>query len=193
MRRRVAVARAVALAAVLSATLAGCGGSGSAPSATPSASARPAPHLARFLALPVATPGACPRGTNATTIGRSSPWAGTIDASVFVRPKAPARRVRLLGEQIRRDPLVRTTYFESSSQAFAEFQRLYTCWSSVSRSQTPASYRLVLVPTATAADRDQLVRRLISQPDVESVSCAPGLPCTTPTREPTPQGTPSSP
>jgi cell division protein FtsX len=134
----------------------------------------------------VATPSACPSGTNGTTTGRSSPWAGTIDVSVFVAPKAPARRVRLLGELIRGNPLVRTTYFESSSQAFAEFQRLYTCWASVARSQTPASYRLVLSPTATVNDRNQLVNSLVSQPDVESVSCAPALPCTTQTATPRP-------
>jgi hypothetical protein len=70
-----------------------------------------------------------------------------------------------------------TTYFESAEQAYQEFQRLYTCWSAVARSQTPASYRMVLVATSTLGSRDSLVRRLVSLPGVASVSCAPALPC----------------
>jgi hypothetical protein len=190
---RAAVSRAAALTIAVAIACAGCSGSASTPTTAPSTSPRHAPQLARFLALPVATPSACPSGTNATTTGRSSPWAGTIDASVFITPTSTPRRIRLLGERIRRNPLVRATYYESSRQAYQEFQRLYTCWASVSREQTPASYRLVLSRTATVADRDQLVRDLVSQPDVEEVSCAPALPCSTQTPLPSPSGTPSSP
>jgi hypothetical protein len=180
---------AVAIAAV-GALLAGCGGSSAGPAPDTLPSNRPAPNLSAFLNLPVATPSACPSGTNATTVGRSSPWAGTVDVSVFLSPKLSARRQQRIGRVVRRDPLVRTTYFESAKQAYEEFERLYTCWTEVPRSQTPASYRLVLVPTSTLGSRDSLVRRLVTQPGVDSVSCAPALPCAA-RRRPKPSGSSS--
>ena len=69
-------------------------------------------------------------------------------------------------------------YFESQREAYEEFQRLYTCWTAVPKSQTPASYRVVLTPTATLLQRNNLVQRLVDLPSVDSVSCEPTVPCT---------------
>lgn len=126
---------------------AGCGGGSDA--TTVPLVARRAPDLAGFLRLPVATPSACPRTANGATIGRRSPWVGHVDVSVFLSPNVSTHQTLALGNALRADPLVRTAYFESKQQAYQEFQRLYTCWAAVPRSQTPASYRLVLQPTAT--------------------------------------------
>jgi hypothetical protein len=73
---------------------------------------------------------------------------------------------------------VRTIYFESRKQAYEEFQRLYTCWASVPRSQTPASYRVDLRSTVSLVDRNALVSHFWRMPDVDSVSCNPLVPCT---------------
>jgi hypothetical protein len=73
---------------------------------------------------------------------------------------------------------VQKAYFESAAQAYREFQRLYTCWTAVPRSQTPPSYRLVLRSSATLAERNLLVRRIAGEPDVDTVSCDPTVPCT---------------
>jgi cell division protein FtsX len=126
---------------------------------------------------PVASPSTCPSNVNGTTIGRSSPWVGTVDVSVFLRPNVTTQQVLKIANDLRTDPLVQTVYFESARQAYQEFERLYTCWTAVPRSQTPASYRLVLVPNATLATRDLLVRRLAKQPAVDTVSCDPTVPC----------------
>lgn len=139
---------------------------------------RPAPDLQRFLQLPVATPSACPPTLNGTTIGRASPWVGTVDVSVFLTPKASTHDVLAIGNYLRSDAQVQHAYFESRHQAYAEFQRLYTCWKSVPSSQTPPSYRLVLVHGATLVTRDLLVKRLLRKPAVDSVSCDPSVPCT---------------
>jgi FtsX extracellular domain len=174
--RRLTV-RPCALAVVALSVLAtGCGGTSKSPAAP--VVARVAPDLAGFLRLPVATPSACPPTANGATVGRRSPWVGHVDVSVFLDPAVTTHETLKLGNDLRADPAVRTVYFESATQAYAEFQRLYTCWSAVSRSQTPASYRVVLAHTTTLAARDQLVRRLARRADVDSVSCDPSLPCT---------------
>jgi hypothetical protein len=167
--------RRLALLIAALAVTAGCGGGSSAPTTpvvTPGA-----PDLAKFLTLPVATPSACPHSANGATVGRRSPWVGHVDVSVFLSPQASTHETLKLGNDLRSDPLIRTTYFESARQAYLEFQRLYTCWAAVPRSQTPASYRLVLQPTATIGARDALVARLAKRGYVDSVSCDPSLPC----------------
>lgn len=73
---------------------------------------------------------------------------------------------------------MQTVDYEGAAQAYAEFQRLYTCWAQVPRSQTPASYRVILKPTATITQRNALVARVLRQPAVDTVSCDPSLPCT---------------
>jgi hypothetical protein len=155
---------------------AGCGGSSTPALAQPTA--RPTPDLAKFLQLPVATPSACPSNVSGSTDGRSSVWSNSVDVSVFVSPSATSRQTAQLGRLLHTDPLVHTLYFESRSQAYAEFQRLYTCWTSVQPSQTPASYRVVLTPNATLLERNDLVQRLVDLPYVDSVSCEPTVPCT---------------
>lgn len=169
----------VLAAAVAVLGLTGCGGSSSSTPVTGPTAARqpPARTFDDFLKLPPATPSACPSTQNGTTIGRASPWVGTVDVSVFVRPKATAQQVRALGAYLRADPLVQTAYFESQHQAYEEFQRLYTCWTAVPKSQAPASYRVLLFRTTTLGARDLLVRRLTRRPAVDSVSCDPSVPC----------------
>lgn len=176
MRRRLALISSIAAAIVVG----GCSGGSSTPTPPTDAgtiTSRPAPDLSAFLSLPRATPSACPTTQNGTTIGRSSPWVGTVDVSVFLTPTATRQQRLALRHQLRTDPLVAHVYFESQQQAYQEFQRLYTCWTSVPRSQTPASYRLVLTGKATLATRDLLVARLAKQPAVDSVSCDPAVPC----------------
>lgn len=169
----------------------GCGGgSGSAGGVRPTLVPHTRPNLAAFLRLPVATPSACP-GSDATTVGRSSPWVGRVDVSVFVTPQTPQARVAALGRRLRHDPLVRSVYFESQRTAYEEFQRLYTCWASVPRSQTPASYRLILVTTITLGQRNRLVARLVHLPGVDTVSCDPSVPCVSTVRSATPAATSS--
>lgn len=158
---------------------AGCGGS--SPAASPASTAvtgESPPDLAKFLALPVATPSACPSNVSGSTVGRSSPWVGHVDVSVFVSTSATARQSARLGTTLRAEPIVQHVYLETARQAYEEFQRLYTCWASVPRSQTPGSYRLVLTPTATLSDRNALVQRLVNLSTVDSVSCDPTVPCT---------------
>jgi hypothetical protein len=159
--------------------MAACGSSGST-GALPSSgvAGETPPDLAKFLQLPVATPSACPSNVSGSTDGRASPWVGHVDVSVFVSTSAGPATVTKLGATLRRNPLVDKVYFESRAQAYAEFQRLYTCWTSVPRTQTPASYRVVLVATATLLARNALVQRLVNSPEVDSVSCNPTVPCT---------------
>lgn len=168
--RRLAVA-----VSALTIAVTGCGSSASTTVSKPQL--RPTPDLHAFLSQPVARPSTCPSTVNGTTIGRSSPWVGTVDVSVFLRPNVTTQQVLKVGNELRTDPLVQKVYFESARQAYQEFQRLYTCWTAVPRSQTPPSYRLVLVPNATLATRDLLVRRLAKQPAVDTVSCDPTVPC----------------
>ena len=101
---------------------------------------------------------------------------GTVDVSVYVEPSATAADIGSLGAQLRALPQVKSAYFESAAQAYAEFQRLYTCSADVSPSAVPASYRLVL-RTLTRPARDALVTKLRGLPSVASVSCDPSSPC----------------
>ena len=159
------------IAAALTAILTACSG-GSHPAPT----SRTPPNLAAFLRLPVATPSACPASVNGTTNGRRSPWVGHVDISVYVSGTATPAQVRALGTSLAREPGVAHVYRETKSQAYAEFQRLYTCSDAVPRSAVPASYRLV-VGQITQTQRDDLVRRIYGFPGVESVSCDPSNPC----------------
>ena len=156
------------MTAIASALTAGCGHS--------AAPRRHAPDLAAFLRLPVATPSACAGKTSGSTVGRRSPWVGTVDVSVFVEPSASATDVASLGASLRALPQVQTVYYESAAEAYAEFQRLYTCSSDVSPSQVPASYRLVL-KTLTRPARDALIAEIRGMPTVSGVSCDPSSPC----------------
>lgn len=131
------------------------------------------PDLTGFLALPVATPSACPANVNGTTAGRRSPWVGTVDVSVFLKANASLSR---LHEQVAALPDVAVVFDETSAQAYAEFQRLYTCSAGVPASAVHASLRIV-VATLDLAKRDALVKRLLGLPGVETVSCDPSAPC----------------
>jgi FtsX extracellular domain len=184
MRRLPLAAIAVALIAT------GCGGSSSPTAATPVV--RTSPNIAGFLKLPVATPSRCPSTANGTTVGRDSPWVGHVDVSIFLKPSTSTQQLLRFGSDLRADPLASHVYFESSREAYLEFQRLYTCWASVRRAQTPASYRIVLVPTASIASRDILVARLVRRHDVDSVSCDPSVPCVDVVRSPMPRPTPTA-
>jgi cell division protein FtsX len=135
------------------------------------------PELAAFLRTPVATPTACPPNVNGSTVGRHSPWVGTVDVSVFVKPTATSAQVTTLGQQLRATTDVVAVYFESQAQAYAEFQRLYTCSARVRPEQVPASYRLVLTPGLSLITRDDLVRKIIRLTGVATVSCDPSTPC----------------
>jgi cell division protein FtsX len=123
----------------------------------------------------VATPTSCPHSSG-TTVGRRSPWVGHVDVSVYVADGATAAERRALQTTLRRRPEVAHVYVETKKQAYAEFQRLYSCSAEVPRSALPASFRLVLGP-ATRPERDALVRAIARLPDVRSVSCDPGSPC----------------
>ena len=173
MRRCLLALTALAAGLVL---VGGCGGSGAAVAPTPTA--RAAPDLAQFLQLPVATPSVCPSNVSGSTDGRSSPWVGTVDVSVFLSSSATSRQIAQLGHLLRTNQIVHKVYFESQHEAFQEFQRLYTCWTAVPKSQTPASYRVVLTPTTTLLQRNDLVQRLVDLHTVDSVSCEPTVPCT---------------
>jgi hypothetical protein len=159
-------------AVVLAATLAACGGGGgSAPAAGPPTE----PDLDAFLRLPVATPASCPPDVNGTTSGRRSPWVGHVDVSVFL-DDLDRRATHRLGAALDRIPQVRRVYYESAAQAYAEFQRLYTCSEQVPASAVPASYRLLLY-AVTRPERDDVVRRIYDLPGVAGVSCDPSSPC----------------
>jgi hypothetical protein len=143
---------------------------------TPStASRRTPPDLAGFLRQPVATPTSCPTGTTGSASGRRSPWVGHVDISVFLATTRPAA-VRALGDRLRHTEKVRQVYFESAAEAYAEYQRLYTCSAAVPRSAVPASYRLVLGPVSHG-ERDVLVRRIVRITGVRDVACDPSDPC----------------
>jgi cell division protein FtsX len=163
----------VRVAALLAgaALVAACGGGSSG------ATKRHPPDLAAFLRLPVATPTACAGAVSGSTAGRRSPWVGTVDVSVFLSPSLPRPRIAAIRAEIAALPSVHTVYFESAADAYAEFQRLYTCSADVPRSAVPASYRLVLDPVARPA-RDALVAKLEALPGVASVACDPSSPCT---------------
>lgn len=153
--------------------VAGCGGGASSPAL------RKAPDLQAFLRTPVATPSSCGGKISGSTAGRRSPWVGTVDVSVFVDPKASPTVVTALGDRLKAMSGVRVVYFESAAEAYAEFQRLYTCSADVPGSAVPASYRLVLEPLKRP-QRDDLVGRIRLMPGVGSVSCDPSSPCLDP-------------
>ena len=166
-----------AVLALVAVVLTGCGGGSSAGHAR-----RTPPDLAAFLRLPVATPTACPSAPAGTT-GRRSPWVGHVDVSVFVADDAPRKVVANLEPILRAEPHVARVYTETKRQAYAEFQRLYTCSAQVPRSALPASYRLIL-DEVTTPERDALVQRIYEVPGVGSVSCDPSSPCTNIGRDP---------
>jgi FtsX extracellular domain len=168
---------------------AGCGGSGSADGPR-SVVQSPAPNFQAFLRLPVATPSACPPSQNGTTIGRTSVWSGQVDLSVYVATSTTPREAKQVGATLRADPRVRTVYYETPKQAYEEFQRLYTCWAGVARSQIPSSYRVDLNTTVTIAERDALVSTVARLPHVDYVACNPVIPCTS--SLPTPSATPAA-
>lgn len=163
---------ATALAVVAgSSPLAGC--SSSQPPLPASHAVHGHPDLDGFLALPVATPSACPPDVNGTTAGRRSTWVGTVDVSVFLKPDAALDKLRATVAAL---PDVAAVFAETSAQAYAEFQRLYTCSAGVPASAVHASLRLVLA-TLDLAKRDDLVTRLVRLPGVDTVSCDPSAPC----------------
>lgn len=169
-RRRATRLLPLALTALLAA---GCGG-GSAPAT--SNGVRTPPDLDAFLRLPVATPSSCPEGSNGSTSGRRSPWVGRVDVSVFLDDISP-RAVEQLRDKVDEIGEVKQVYYETKDQAWAEFQRLYTCSEQVDREAVPASLRIVLFPV-TRPERDDVVRRLRRLAGVSSVSCDPSSPCT---------------
>jgi cell division protein FtsX len=102
---------------------------------------------------------------------------GHVDVSVFLASVSRSRAAEI-GDALRRTPHVKQVYFESAADAYAEFQRLYTCSARVPRSAVPASYRLVL-DRVTHSQRDVLVRKIVRMPGVHAVSCDPSDPCVT--------------
>jgi hypothetical protein len=167
------------LAAVAAIALAGCGGGSSAGKDLDAVSS-PAPNFQAFLRLPVATPSACPSNVNGTSDGRTSVWAGRVDLSVFMSPSATTTQTLAIGNTLRTDSRVQSqsVYFETRQQAYEEFQRLYTCWAGVPRSQTPASYRVDLKSTVSITARNALVFTVSRLPGVDYVACNPLIPCT---------------
>lgn len=154
----------------------GCGSSGS--TGTPGVVVQPsAPRIKAFLKLPVAKPSRCASNVSGTTSGRISPWVGHIDISVFIDPHASPSRVASLGAGLRSTPAVLHVYYESKAEAFAEFQRLYTCSASTPDPHIPASYRVVLKQGTTVAARNRIVGQTVAEPGVETASCDPSTPC----------------
>jgi hypothetical protein len=165
------------------AVAAGCGGSSSGAGSGGSAGSAAvqvqpaAPRIKAFLKLPVATPSRCPSNVSGTTAGRISPWSGHIDISVFLDPHLTPSATAKLGAGFRDNPLVRRVFYESKAEAFAEFQRLYTCSASVNNPDIPASYRLQLTAGTTLAARNALVTQILAEPGVSTASCDPSNPC----------------
>jgi hypothetical protein len=165
-----------ALLLCLAVMAAGCGSSGSAGNA--GAVIQPsAPRIKAFLKLPVATPSTCPSNVNGATSGRISPWVGHVDISVFLAAHASPSLVASLGAGLRSNPAVLRVYYESKTEAYAEFQRLYTCSAGTPHSQVPASYRVVLKQGTTVAARNRIVGTTVREPGVETASCDPSNPC----------------
>lgn len=84
--------------------------------------------------------------------------------------------MRRLHDALVAEPHVARVYTETKREAYAEFQRLYTCSASVPPSSVPASYRLIL-DEVSVAQRDALVRQVYRLPGVGSISCDPSSPC----------------
>jgi hypothetical protein len=174
--------RILAGAALVATFCLGCSHSAPGPSVT---STHGHPDLGAFLRLPAATPSSCPANVNGTTVGRRSPWVGTVDVSVFLRSGTTPAAVSALRATVTALPDVSAMYVESAAQAYAEFQRLYTCSAAVAPDAVHASLRLVLA-TLDLARRDALVTRLLRLPGVVSVSCDPSTPCVDVVRSATP-------
>jgi hypothetical protein len=170
LQRRASRLLPVACAILLAA---GCGGGGST---VDSVGARTPPDLEAFLQRPIATPSSCPPSVNGATSGRQSPWVGRVDVSVFLDDLSP-QALDALREKVERIGAVKQVYYESKAQAWAEFQRLYTCSDQVPQDSVPASLRLVLF-AVTRPERDDVVRRLQELAGVAGVSCDPSSPCT---------------
>ncbi len=134
---------------------------------SPSSSSCRSRPRARARATSAGRPTAEARPGSATSTCRST--SGHRSATAADRPA----RSDAAHRPARPQGLLRTQH-----QAYEEFQRLYTCWTSVPKSQTPASYRVVLTPLATLLQRNDLVQRLVNKPGVDSVSCEPTVPCT---------------
>lgn len=179
-QRSSAFAARTALGIAVAVLAAGCARAPAQPAATPTP--RTAPDLAGFLRLPVASPATCPPGRNGTTSGRTSPWVGHVDISVFVDRRADPATVRRLGQTLRAFPDVAEVYAESAAQARAEFARLYTCSARVPAAAVPPSYRLAL-HAVTQGVRDDLVRTILGLAGVADVSCDPSNPCVDVVRE----------
>jgi hypothetical protein len=156
---------------------AGCGSSGSGAGNSDAVIQPSAPRIKAFLKLPVATPSTCPSTVSGATSGRISPWVGHVDISVFLDRHASPSRVASLGAVLRSNPAVLHVYYESKTEAFAEFQRLYTCSAGTPRSQVPASYRVVLKQGTTVAARNRIVGTTVRERGVETASCDPSNPC----------------
>jgi hypothetical protein len=153
--------------------LAGCGGS-SAPAVVP-----PSPiPIRQFLQLPVATPSSCAADQHGSASGRLSPWAGVADISIFLRRQVTAGQQRELLGFLDRNPVVDHAIFESKAEAYAEYQRLYTCSALIPPGALPASYRVVLGSQVSLAARNALIGRLYRLPGIAMISCDPSAPCT---------------
>ena len=100
-----------------------------------------------------------------------------MDISVFLRGGIHANAARTLRAHVSGLPHVKQVYFESRAQAWAEFQRLYTCSEQVPRAQRPDASLRVSLYALTQAARDDLVRRIEVMPGVSGVSCDPSNPC----------------
>jgi cell division protein FtsX len=162
----------------IGALAAACGGSGSGSTDNAATVIQPSPpRIKAFLTLPVATPSRCASTVSGTTSGRISPWVGHVDLSVFLDRHASAATVSSLGAGFRSDPQVLHVYYESKAEAFAEFQRLYTCSATTKNPDIPASYRVVLTQGTTVATRNRIVARAVREAGVETVSCDPNNPC----------------
>lgn len=186
-------------AGLLVAALAGCGGSGSSGSASDASAVLPtivvAPNIKALLAQPIAMPRVCAAGSNTTSSGRSSPWTHTVDVSVYAKPSDSPRQLRALGRTLRRQPRVLREYFESQTEAYREYQRLYTCSAAIKPHELPASWRLVLTAGTTVGQRNALVAKAQLLPGVDVVACDPSRPCVDVVRsvDPTITAAPSSP
>jgi hypothetical protein len=181
--RRTPQLAALVVGVALAATA--CGGH--APAAQPvTDSLHDHPDLAAFLRLPVASPSSCPPTQNGTTAGRRSPWVGTVDVSVFLPARATPAALRKLRATVAALPHVRTVFVETRAEAYAEFQRLYTCSKGVPATAVPPSLRLVLDDLIDLQTRDALVARLLRLPGVATVSCDPASPCVDVVRSATP-------
>jgi hypothetical protein len=150
--------------------LAAAGCSGSSTSGPKSAPLVAPPNIQSLLKLPVAMPSKCPANVNGTTIGRASPWQYT-DVSLFMKLNASTKDNLVVSRELTSSPDVSAVYYETQRQAYREFQHLYTCWAAVSRSQTPASYRVNLKTTTTIGTRNAFVEQLLRLPGVDTITC----------------------